>query len=180
MDLTETTLNSKRIYEGRIVCLRVDDVAMPGGRTAKREVVEHSGAVAMVALLPGPQVILVRQFRYPAAQELLEIPAGTLEENEEPVECARRELMEETGYAAGEMAHLVSFYTTPGFATEKLHVFLATDLSPASAEADEDEEIETSTVGWAEAIAMCLDGRICDAKTIAGILAADRLMQDRE
>jgi ADP-ribose pyrophosphatase len=170
----EAATGSRCLYEGRVVNLRVDTVRLADGKTATREVVEHHGAVAMVALLPGPQVLLVRQWRYAAGEELLEIPAGTLESGEQPLDCARRELIEETGYKAGRLEPLAAFYTTPGFTTELMRVFLATDLTPARAAPDEDERIEVTPVAWDEAVAMCLDGRIRDGKTIAGILAADR------
>ncbi len=172
--VAEVTLSSERIYEGRVVNLRVDGVRLPDGNTSRREVVEHHGAVAIVPLLPDRRVILVKQWRYPIGRLLTEIPAGTLEDGEEPIDCAMRELAEETGYSSGSMTHLVSFYSTPGFCDEQLHVFLATDLVPADATADADEFIELATVEWDEAVAMCLDGRIADAKSIAGILAADR------
>ena len=173
-ELTGTLINSERVYQGRIVSLRIDDVRLPNGKLTKREVVEHRGAVALVALLPGPKVILVRQWRHAVGEALLEIPAGTLEQGEEPLECARRELAEETGYDPGRIEPLVDFYSSPGFTTERLHVFLARDLRPARASPDEDEFIQLLLVDWNDALAMCHDGRIKDAKTIAGILAADR------
>jgi ADP-ribose pyrophosphatase len=171
----ETALSSTRVYDGRVVHLRVDEVRTAGG-VSRREVIEHPGAVAVVAVQPGPQVLLLRQWRYCAGAWLFEIPAGTLEAGEEPAACARRELIEETGYAAARLEPLVAFYSTPGFTTEFMHVFLATDLHPAQADQDEDELIEVAPVAWDEAVAMCLDGRIKDAKTIAGILAADAKM----
>jgi ADP-ribose pyrophosphatase len=172
----EVTVGSTPIYQGRVVSLRMDEVRSAGGHEGKREVVEHPGAVAIVPLLPGPKVVLLRQWRYCVGDWLLEIPAGTLEPGEEPLECARRELVEEAGFAAGRVEPLVSFYTTPGFTTELLHLFLATELTRAEAPRDEDELLEPVTVDWGEALAMCLDGRIEDAKTIAGLLAADRLL----
>lgn len=170
-DLAETLLRSERIFEGRIMNLRVDEVRLPTGATARREVVEHRGAVALVAVLPGPSVILVRQWRHAIGGELLEIPAGTLDEGEDPLDCARRELAEETGHAAEKTEPVASFWSAPGFLTEHMHVFLATGLTAAAGETDEDEIIRTHVVPWDEAVAMCLDGHIQDAKTIAGILA---------
>lgn len=170
-DLRETPLRSERVFKGRIVNLRVDEVRLPTGATARREVVEHRGAVALVAVLPGPSVILVRQWRHAIGGELLEIPAGTLDEGEDPLDCARRELAEETGYTAENIDPVASFWSAPGFLTERMHVFLATGLSAAAGEADKDEIIRTHVVPWDEAVAMCLDGHIEDAKTIAGILA---------
>lgn len=174
----EIAVSSTRVYDGRVVRLRVDEIRSADGRPGKREVVEHPGAVGIVPLLPGPRVVLLRQWRYCVGQWLLEIPAGTLEPGEEPLGCARRELIEETGYAAARVEPVVSFYTTPGFCTELLRVFLATELTAAEASRDEDELLTTVTVEWDEALAMCLDGRIRDAKTIAGILAVDRVLGD--
>lgn len=175
-ELEETTLRCEQVYSGRVVSLRVDAVRLPDGSETKREVVEHPGAVALVALTDGGEVLLVRQWRYPARSALLEIPAGTLEPGEEPIVCAGRELAEETGYSAGQIRPLLSFWTTPGFTEEKMHVFLATELKPAEAEADADEFIAVVPTPWQDAVAACLDGRIADGKTIAGVLAADRLL----
>lgn len=170
-DLAETPVRSERIFEGRIVNLRVDEVRLPTGATARREVVEHPGAVALVAALPGPSVMLVWQWRHAVGEALLEIPAGTLDADEDPLDCARRELAEETGHAAANIEPVASFWSAPGFLTERMNVFLATGLTEAAGEMDEDEIIRTQVVPWDEAVAMCLDGRIRDAKTIAGILA---------
>lgn len=171
--LAETTLSSRRIYEGRVVKLRVDEVRLPDGRTSAREIIEHRGAAALVPLLPGREVILVRQWRHAVGKVLLEIPAGLLEPGEAPIDCARRELAEETGYAAGRIEPLTSIYSAPGFATERLHIFLAQDLQPTQAQTDEDEFLEPVTLAWDQALAMCKDGRIEDGKTVVGILAAD-------
>ncbi len=179
-DLTETLTGTRRVFEGRVVNLRVDEIALPDGRPATREVVEHRGAVALVALLPEEHVLLVRQWRHCAGEALIEVPAGTLNAHETPVACAHRELIEETGYRAGRLDELVAFYSAPGFTTEKLHVFLARDLTPASAAADEDEIIRPLAVAWDVALAMCHDGRIRDAKTIAGILVADTVLKHEE
>ena len=172
--LAETTIASERVYDGRVVGLRVDEVRLPDGTSTKREVVEHRGAVAIVGLLPGPQVVLVRQWRHPVGKALLEIPAGKLEAGEHPLECAHRELMEEAGYRAGTLEPLATFYSSPGFTDELLHAFLATDLQLAGEAADPDEFIQLVPMDWGEAVSMCEDGRIMDAKTILSILAADR------
>jgi ADP-ribose diphosphatase len=167
---------STRVYEGRVVSLRLDEFDLPDGRVLKHEVVEHKGAVAIVALADDSRVLLIRQWRHAVGEWLHEIPAGTLEPGEAPEACARRELIEETGFAADSVAPLVSFYTSPGFTTELLHVFLAQDLTPAHGDQDEDERIEVVPVPWREALAMCRDGRIKDAKTIAGLFSAARVL----
>ena len=171
----ELATASERVFEGRIVSLRIDDVRFPDGRETRREVVEHRSAVAIVPLLPDNRVLLVRQWRHPVGEELVEIPAGLLEPGEQPIECAQRELAEETGYDARRIEPLASFYSSPGFTDELLHLFLATDLRPAQGTPDEDEAVEAMVVPWDEALAMCWDGRIRDGKTLFGLLAVHHL-----
>lgn len=167
----ETPLASRRVFEGRVVSLRVDDVRLPNGRETKREVVEHKGAVGIVPVLPDNRVVLVRQWRHAVGEELLEIPAGTLEPGEDPAACAHRELVEETGYRAGRLEPIASFYTSPGFTDERLHLFVATDLERAETAPEEDELIEAVVLPWGKAMAMCRDGRIVDGKTLLGLVA---------
>lgn len=174
--VTETLVSSERAFEGRLISLRVDQVELEDGKLARREVVEHRGAVAIVALTADNQVALVEQWRHAAGEALVEIPAGTLDPEEDPAECALRELGEETGFTAGRLDHVVSFWSAPGFTTEKMYLFLARDLKPVQAEADEDERIDAFLVPWQEALAMCADGRIQDAKSIAGILSVQRVL----
>ncbi|MBC8141694.1 MAG: NUDIX hydrolase, partial [Armatimonadetes bacterium] len=173
----ETTESSERIYEGKIVNLRVDTVRFQNDKTGKREVVEHSGAVAIVPVLAdGKTVVLVRQWRTPVGAPLLEIPAGGLEKGENPEECARRELTEEIGQTAGHLVKLYEGYSAPGFCNEKLYGFLALDLSDESADHDEDEFVERIEMPLAEAIAAIATGEIQDMKTIAGLTLADRYL----
>ena len=174
--LRETQLTSERIFSGRIINLRLDEARLSSGIIARREVVDHPGAVALVAMPDRDHVLLVEQWRYAADEALLEIPAGTLTPGEDPAACALRELAEETGCTTANLTPLVSFWSAPGFTTERMYVFLAQGLTPCHADADEDEIIHPLTVAWQDALAMCLDGRIRDAKSIAGILAADRVL----
>lgn len=167
----EPTVSSRSIYSGRVVKLRVDTVRMPGGHTAQREIVEHPGAVALVALDADGNVLLVRQYRKPAERFLLEIPAGTLAPGEAPEECARRELAEETGYTPGKLVRLAGFYSAPGYCTEYLHVYLATELRPQRAQADVDEDIQVVRLPLAECLRLARAGEICDAKSLVGLLA---------
>ena len=167
----EPTVSSRLIYDGRVVKLRVDTVRLPSGQTAQREIVEHRGAVAMVALDVDGNVLLVRQYRKPAERFLLEIPAGTLDPGEAPEACARRELVEETGHEPGRLVPLAGFYSSPGFCTEYLHVYLATDLRPARGHPDVDEEIQLVRLPVAECLRLVRAGDICDAKSIVGLLA---------
>ncbi len=168
----EETLSTETIFQGRLVKLRVDQVRLPSGRVARREIVEHRGAVALVALDDGGKLLLVRQFRKAVERVLLEIPAGTLEEGEIPLECARRELREETGYRAEAFEHLMSFYPSPGILTERLDIFLAQGLVWDPLPAPEDEAIELARLSLAEARELVKAGQICDAKSMIGILLA--------
>ncbi|HQA47499.1 MAG TPA: NUDIX hydrolase [Bacillota bacterium] len=166
----EKTLESKRVYEGRIINLRLDSVVLENGNTAMREVVEHPGAVGIVALKENGDIVMVKQYRKAVEQVLLELPAGKLEQGENPLDCAARELTEETGYTAGDLRYLVSFYTSPGFSNEVMHMFLATDLKEGKNDPDDDEMVETVEISRDRAIDMILKGEIKDGKTIAGIL----------
>lgn len=169
-ELKETTLESETLYSGRLIGLRRDKVELPNGRTSTREVVVHPGAVAVVPLLDDGRVILVKQYRYAIGKTLMEIPAGTLHPNETVEECALRELREEIGYTAGKLEHLTSIYVAPGYSTELIHVFLATNLTPESGETDEDEFIEPLALPIEEAISQINEGKIQDAKTVAALL----------
>ncbi len=168
--MPERTTASRTAFRGRLISLRVDAVALDDGRTTTREIVEHPGAVA---ILPwdGERLTLVRQWRHPAGDALLEVPAGTLDPGEERAVTARRELAEEVELAADAWEEGPSFFTAPGFCTEYLTVFLATGLHPATgAGHDPDEEIEVVRLPLAEALRAVDDGRIRDGKSIAAIL----------
>ncbi len=169
MDLTEKTINRQEIYAGKIVTLRVDTVILPDGHEGQREVVEHSGAVAIIALPNDKDIILVRQYRKAVEQVLLEIPAGTLERNEEPLECARRELEEETGLKAERWQKILAYYSAPGFTNECLHIYMATGLTAGENKPDHDEFVETVTMSLDEAYQSIFTGQIADGKSIIGI-----------
>ncbi|MEA3400607.1 MAG: NUDIX hydrolase [Armatimonadota bacterium] len=174
--LMERTLRSEQVYSGRVVGLRVDDVELPGGGRCTREVVEHRGAVAAVPVTGDREVLMVRQWRHPAGEVLLEIPAGTLEADERPEETMRRELVEETGHRAGCIEHMADLYTAPGYSTEVISVYLATELESAAGEGDTDEQIEVVRLPFDEALLRCWSGELRDSKTVAGLLlAAGRL-----
>lgn len=170
--LSEKTISSKLVYQGKILNLRVDKVLLPNGKESGREVVEFSGAVAVVALTTDQKVLLVKQYRYPVAEVLLEVPAGKMDPDENPEACARRELQEETGYTAESMVKLCEFYTTPGFTTELMHVFLAQGLTSGEQNPDEDEFVKLEIVTFIDALKMIFEGKIKDGKSIAGLLAA--------
>ena len=176
MDLTETITSTERIYDGRVVSLRVDTVRLPNAKEGRREVVEHGGAVAVVPLRDRETVLLVRQWRLPAGKALLEIPAGGLEPDESPEACAGRELTEEIGLVPGRLVPLYTCYLAPGYSTEKMYGFLALDLREAPGEADEDEFVEVVPMRLDDALAAIGTGEIEDAKTIAGLTLAARLL----
>ena len=161
----------REIYAGRILTLRLTHVPMADGRLAAREIVEHAPGAAVVAVDADGKVLLVRQWRPAVGAALLELPAGLVDPGETPIDCARRELAEETGFSARHIEPLVSFYSSPGFCTELLHVFVAAGLEPASLTGDEEEDIELVRLPLAEAIAQVLDAEISDAKTVTGLLA---------
>jgi ADP-ribose pyrophosphatase len=166
----EKTLSSKRIYEGHSVNLRVDKIEMPGGRKTTREVVEHRACVAIVAIDSNSDALLVRQFRYPVEKELLEVPAGGIDGDEEPAEAVRREMQEETGYLPGKVERLGGFYSAPGFCTEYLHLYLATDLTPGRLYDEDTESITLIRTPLKDIPGLIAAGSICDAKSIAGLL----------
>lgn len=164
---------SRTVYRGRLVSLRVDDVLLPGGRVAQREIVEHPGAAAIVTVTDQDEVVLVRQYRKAVGRELLEIPAGTLEAGETPLDCARRELVEETGMAAGSLAPLVTFFPSPGVLTEEITVYLAEGLRPAAGGArpeSEEEGLRVVRVPRSRIPGLIESGEIRDAKTMIGLL----------
>ncbi|MCX7924523.1 MAG: NUDIX hydrolase [Fimbriimonadales bacterium] len=175
MQLKEELIESHVIYRGRVVTLRIDTVRLPSGRTARREIVEHRGAVAIVPLLDSDTVLLIRQYRQAVGETLLEIPAGTLEPDEPVDSCARRELEEETGYTARQLRKLFSQYLAPGYSQEVLHVYLAEDLVPATQRLDDDELVELVPTPLHAIERMIMEGQIKDAKTIAGLLMTLRL-----
>lgn len=175
VDLKERTLHSEILYQGKVVSLRLDTVQLADGTIAKREIVEHRGAVAIVPLLDHQTVLLIRQYRQAVGEALLEIPAGTLEAGEEPDKCARRELEEETGYSARSLRRLFSQYLAPGYSQEVLHVYLAEDLEKGAQSPDADERVELVPTPLHQIEKMILEGSIKDAKTIAGLLMSLRL-----
>jgi ADP-ribose pyrophosphatase len=176
--MAERTISSERPFKGKLISVRVDQVTLANGHGASREIVEHPGAVGILAW-DGDRLAMVRQWRQPAAQDLLEIPAGTLEPGESPQTTAERELGEECGLAAERWKQGPSFFTAPGFCTERLTLFLATGLFDAEADAPEDELLERSWLTLADAVAAVEEGRVIDAKSVAGILwLAHRLGQD--
>lgn len=166
----ENTLSSTFIYRGRVINLRQDRVNLPDGRETTREIVEHPGAVVILALTNEKEIVMIRQFRKPAEEVLWELPAGTVEPGENLKNCARRELEEETGYYPRKIKKLITFFSTPGFCNERLTLFLAEDLEKKNKNEDADEFIKVELIGIDKALRLVKENIIKDAKTIIGIL----------
>jgi ADP-ribose pyrophosphatase len=183
--LAERLVASEVLHRGRVLEFRIDTLERADGRRVRRDVAGHPGAVAIVALDREGRVLLVRQWRHPAGRALLEIPAGTLDRDpatgaiEDPDDAARRELEEETSCRAGRWERLADFWTAPGFATERMFLYLATDLAPATGglSPDEDEALELVRLPWRDAVAAAERGEIGDAKSLVGILWLARRME---
>jgi ADP-ribose pyrophosphatase len=171
-ELRERLISSHTEFEGRLISLHVDEVELADGTVTTREVVHHPGAVAIAPLLPEGRIVMIRQYRHAARQVLWELPAGIIEPGESPEDCARRELAEETGYAAGEMRRILSTHLSPGCSTEIIHIFVARGLEPISAAGDADERIEPIVLPLSEAVAMVREGKPLSASAICGLLAA--------
>ncbi|MEH7110505.1 MULTISPECIES: NUDIX hydrolase [Bacillaceae] len=169
--LEEKTLHSKEIFSGKVVSLYLEDVELPNGKQSKREIIKHPGAVAILAVTDENKMVMVEQYRKPLERTIVEIPAGKLEKGEEPAVCARRELEEETGYECASLELLTSFYTSPGFADEIVHVYLAKGLKKKenAAGLDEDEFVNLEEITLEEALQYVQEQKIYDAKTIYAV-----------
>ena len=177
-DLIETKISSEDIYDGNLLHVRKDTVRLPDGNTSVREWITHPGASAVIPLLPDGRVVLVRQYRYPVQAVTLEIPAGKLDSaGEDPLECAKRELKEETGYTAEKYTMLTKVATTVGFSNEFIHIYAAEELQAGEQCPDEDEFIHTVRVPLEEAVERVGDGRIYDAKSATSILMVERRLR---
>lgn len=168
MNYEEKTMKTEKIYEGKILNLRIDTVELPDKKYSKREIVEHPGAVAIVALTEENEIVLVKQYRKAVERVLLEVPAGKLEIGEEPKETAIRELKEETGFKSNRIEYLLEFYSSPGFSNEKIYLFLADGLVEGEAQPEKDEYIEVTKVKLDDLIDKIFKGEILDSKTIVG------------
>jgi ADP-ribose pyrophosphatase len=176
-DLTETTLSSRTVYRGNLLHVVEDEVRLPDGSRTRREYIRHPGAVVVVPYLDHDTVVLVRQFRYPLARHFYEIPAGKMDGGEEPLQTAQRELREECGYRAGEWRRIATLHPCIGYSNEAIELFLARQLTHVGREPEAGEFLEVVTIALPEALRWVQDGRITDAKTIIGLLWADRVSQ---
>ena len=168
--MEEKTISSQTIFSGRAVRLRIDTVETVGGRQTTREIVEHADCIAVIVLDTDENILLVSQYRQAVGKELLEIPAGGIDPGESPEDAVRRELREETGFSPGKIERLGGFYSTPGYCTEYLYLYLATDLTHSPLEAEDTEGINTVRVPVSQVAGLIASGRICDSKSVAGLL----------
>jgi len=174
--LKETKLSTKQVYQGLFLDVRKDEVELPNGKTSTREWIKHPGAACIIPILPDGKIALIKQYRYPVQEEMIELPAGKLDPGEEPEACAKRELEEEIGYSVGKLTFLCNIHPAIGFASEKMWIFLAEDLVKTTENTDHDEFLELMPTYLEDAVQMVWDGKITDVKTIIGILWAERLL----
>lgn len=176
MDYTEKTLSTDQIYNGRIINVRVEKVELPDGRISSRELVGHFGGVGIIAVDENREVFMVSQYRIAARSIMLEIPAGKLEKGEDPLECGKRELIEETGYRAKDFVHLGEYYATPGYCEEKLNIYLAQGLEFVGQHLDDGEFLKVEKYSLDDLYSMVMENKIYDAKTAIAILKAKAIL----
>ncbi len=176
-------VSTRRIYSGRVISLDVDTVRFPNNTTGELEMIRHPGASAVVPFLDDPadadpRVVLIRQYRYATGGFVYEIPAGRLDDGELPEACAKRELREETGYSAGQLIAMTTFYTTPGFTDERIHLFAAIELTAGNAQLESDEILELHPTPISVALSMVRSGDITDGKTMIGLMFAESFLRN--
>jgi len=175
-ELFEKKISSKKIFSGKIIELYFDKIKLPNNKIATREKVTHPGAVGIIPVNSQEEVFLVKQYRYPLENILIEIPAGKLDKNESPINCARRELKEEIGAFGGKLIHVSTFYTSPGFCDEILYLYLALDFDVKENNLDHDEFLQIIRIKLEDCLKLIKENKIKDAKTIIGILLAERFL----
>lgn len=173
------TIKSKQIYKGRILSVFDEEVRFPDGRTFPREIIRHSGAIGTVPLTADKDVLLVKQYRHPLGEEILEIPAGLPSENEDPADCASRELKEETGATSDEIVKLTDFYTTPGYSDEIFHLYLALNVIEGDNALEDDEVLEVVKLPLSKALERVKKGQIKDGKTVIGLVFAGEFIEKK-
>lgn len=175
-DLKETRIASEQKFSGQLIDLYLDQVELPNGQTSSREWIDHPGAVCIIPVMPDKKICLIRQFRYGPGEEFIEIPAGKLDSGEAPLDCAYRELEEETGYRANKLTFLTNIHPAIGFSNEKMWMYLAEDLEKYENKLDQDEFLELLPTPLEKALDLIWSGKITDVKTIIGLLWAKRLL----
>lgn len=174
-DLTEHTLDQKTVYQGKLLHVLEDSVRLPDGTASRREYIVHPGAAMVVAMPDAHSVLMERQYRYPVRAHMYELPAGKIDAGEDPLETAKRELLEETGYRANCWRHLVTTFPVVGYSSERIEIYLATGLEFVGAKLDQGEFLEVFSLPVAEAIEWIRQGRIGDSKTMTGLLLAEKI-----
>ena len=175
--LKETQRSTEQIYKGSLLDVRRDEVSLPNGKTSAREWIKHPGAACIIPVLPDSKIALIKQYRYPVQAEMIELPAGKLDPGEDPEQCANRELEEEIGYSAGKLTFICNIHPAIGFASEKMWIYLAEELTATKENTDHDEFIELIPTGLEDAVQMVWAGKITDVKTIIGILWAEQILK---
>ena len=176
-DLTEHPISSELVYDGKLLHVRRDTVRLPDGGVAEREYIRHPGAVMIIALVDSGELVMERQFRYPLRRDMIELPAGKIDPGEPPLETAKRELLEETGYSASEWRHLATIHLAIGYSDEHIEIFLARGLTQEQAKLDDEEFLEVFTLPLAAALDWVRDGRITDSKTLSGLFWAEKVLR---
>jgi ADP-ribose pyrophosphatase len=175
-DFTETRISGEAVFDGKLLHVKRDVVRLPDGNEAVREYIVHPGAVVLIAITDSGELVMERQFRYPLGREFIELPAGKIDPGEETLETARRELAEETGYAAAKLERIATIHPSIGYSNERIEIFLARGLSPVASKLDDEEFLEVFTLPLATAVDWVRDGRITDTKSIAALFWADKLL----
>lgn len=174
-DFSERKLTSTLVFDGKLLKVRSDTVRLPNGRIAEREYIEHPGAVAVIALTDAGELVMERQFRYPLGRDMIELPAGKIDPGEDPLDTARRELKEETGYTAEHWRHVATINIAIAYSTERIEIYLARGLKSGSTKLDDEEFLEVFTLPLATALDWVRNGKITDAKTVSGLFWAEKL-----
>lgn len=175
-DLTEQTIDGEWVFRGNLLHVRRDQVRLPDGASTGREYIEHPGAVTIVPVLDNGELVMERQYRYPLRREFLELPAGKLDPGEDPLDCGKRELLEETGYVASDWRHIATTHPVVGYSDEHIEIYLARGLVHKGAKLDQDEHLEVFSLALDAALDWVREGRITDAKTVIGLFWADRIL----